>query len=122
MRVLISTDGYFCISKEAAEYMADRGHEMARFRLQVHMIEYLADRLDDHSPVGGVYFPGEGNHIDRHDPLLLEAFDVLGKRMNADYCILKAVEIPDDVKYYVDMKTDFHSSGEIIIENHRRWS
>lgn len=54
----------------------------------------------------------------RTDPRLIKAVEVLGKEAEANHCTrLKIVEIPDDVKWYID---DYDGS-ESVEECHRSW-
>lgn len=59
--------------------------------------------------------------FDRSDPDLVQVVETLGEKSGGDgkYCILKVVEIPDDVKWYI---TNHHQGeGENIVEEHRTW-
>lgn len=54
----------------------------------------------------------------RLDKDVIEVVERLGtKAASAPGCALKVIEIPDDVKYYID---DQHNS-ETVHENHRVW-
>ncbi len=53
----------------------------------------------------------------RNDPTLIEIIEELGHLADDHNCKLKVIEIPDDVKYYIDDNGEFES----VHENHRVW-
>jgi len=55
---------------------------------------------------------------DRSDPLLIQVVEELGDQAAGKYAQLKVVEIPDDVKWYIDE----YDGWEHIAENHRTWA
>lgn len=57
--------------------------------------------------------------IQRHDPDLVAVVEELGEACNTENCTLKVVEIPDDVKWYIDAET--RGGGEQVAEQHRTW-
>lgn len=58
--------------------------------------------------------------FDRSDPDLVQVVTTLGEKSgDGKYCILKVVEIPDDVKWYI--ANHHQSEGEYIAEEHRTW-
>ena len=100
MKVVINRCyGGFSISKKAAEYMAERGSEIAKKDLSL---------------------PSEYFHsydYERTDPLLIEAIETLGKEANGDSANLAIIEIPNDMDWYIDE----YDGMESIHENHRSW-
>jgi len=60
--------------------------------------------------------------FDRSDPDLVQVVETLGEKAgDGKYCIckLKVVEIPDDVKWYIE--NHHQGGGEFIAEEHRTW-
>ena len=58
--------------------------------------------------------------FDRSDPDLVQVVTTLGEKSgDGKYCILKVVEIPDDVKWYI--ANHHQGDGENIAEKHRTW-
>lgn len=58
--------------------------------------------------------------FDRSDPDLVKVVETLGEKSgHGKKCKLKAVEIPDDVKWYIDNREQ--GGGEFIAEEHRTW-
>jgi hypothetical protein len=58
--------------------------------------------------------------FDRSDPDLVKVVTTLGEKSgDGKYCILKVVEIPDDVKWYI--ANHHQGDGEFIEEEHRTW-
>ncbi len=55
--------------------------------------------------------------IDRTDPALIQTVEEMGDAANGDYADLRVVEIPDDVKWYIDD----YDGIETIREHHRSW-
>ena len=58
--------------------------------------------------------------FDRNDPYLVQVVETLGEKAgHGKRCKLKVVEIPDDVKWYIDNREQ--GGGEFIAEEHRIW-
>ena len=58
--------------------------------------------------------------FDRSDPDLVQVVTTLAEKSgDGKYCILKVVEIPDDVKWYIE--NHHQGDGEYIAEEHRTW-
>ena len=58
--------------------------------------------------------------FDRSDPYLVQVVETLGEKAgHGKRCKLKVVEIPDDVKWYIDNREQ--GGGEYIAEEHRTW-
>lgn len=56
--------------------------------------------------------------IERHDPLLIQVIEELGKEANGSHSKLTIVEIPEDVNYEIEE----YDGMEHIAEIHRTWS
>ena len=54
---------------------------------------------------------------DRTNPDLVKCVEELGKKANGEHALLKVVEIPDDVKWYIHN----YDGDETIEEVHRSW-
>lgn len=113
MKVVINvTVGGFSISKKAAEYMRDRGHERAAAEIRM---------FDETAEWYGYGYSEEFNDDDgyvRTDPLLIEAVEALGQDSWGRNAELKVVEVPDDVDWYV---CHIESGIEEVREKHRIW-
>ncbi len=62
-------------------------------------------------------------YIERDDPELIKAVELLGDKAGGSIFggkpqILKIIEIPDDIEWYID---DLEDGREIIREQHRIW-
>ncbi len=58
--------------------------------------------------------------FDRSDPYLVQVVETLGEKSgHGKNCKLKVVEIPDDIKWYIDNRDQ--CGGEFIAEEHRTW-
>lgn len=98
-KIVINTCyGVFSISKEAAQFMADKGHEGATRQLA---------NAETHF----------GFSFDRTDPLLVAAVEHLGEKASGPRARLKVVEIPDDVEFVIND----YDGKEHIAETHRTW-
>jgi hypothetical protein len=107
MKVVINRCwGGFSISREAAEYMAIRGHKEAQ------------EILDEFRKTGRWYGYVCDSDKERSNPLLVEAVEVLGDKADGDLARLTIVEIPDGVDYYIDD----YDGKESVHERHRSWS
>lgn len=93
--------GGFSISKEAAEFMAARGNEVAK------------KELEESQKLGSWY----GYEYSRVDLDLIAAVEELGDKANGEFAKLKVVEIPDDVEYEIQD----YDGIETIHEKHRGW-
>lgn len=101
--------GGFSVSQEAAQYMAARGSKVA------------AAELREFEKEGYWYGYGisEGfSEYERDDPYLVEAVERLGERANGSSALLKVVEIPDEVDWYISE----HAGVESVEERHRSWA
>ena len=58
--------------------------------------------------------------FDRSDPDLVQVVETLGEKAgHGKNCKLKVVEIPDNIKWYIDDRNQ--GGGEFIAEEHRTW-
>jgi hypothetical protein len=55
--------------------------------------------------------------IPRDDPILVEIVEELGERANGPHSILKIVEVPEDVNWYIEE----YDGLEWVAERHRTW-
>ncbi len=97
--------GGFSISREAAQYMADRGSNAAKLELENYTGEYR-----------GRWY----GYIDceRNDSLLVEAVETLGQDASGSCANLQVVEIPDGVSWVIEE----YDGLEHVAESHRTWS
>lgn len=103
MKVVINKRfGGFSLSREAVEYMANKEHPLA--------IKELEEAKKD-----GFY--GYLHGLERTDPLLIEAVEILGDKANGECASLSVVEIPDDIEYDIED----YDGYEHIAERHRTW-
>jgi hypothetical protein len=106
-----TTYGGFNISRQAAEWLRNRGHPEA--------IKAIAQReewakTDDW--FRQFYWIGPEN---RTDPLLIECIETLGEAAaGGNSAHIKIVEIPDDVEW----ELQDYDGTEWIAEKHRTWS
>lgn len=108
MKVAINPNvGNFQITKECAEYMAERSDENA-----IHILEFNAKRnnfVDDW--YGGLH-NGEKEEM-RKSLLLIEAIEATSQHHNC-----KIVEIPDNTDFFIYSDSD---GSETIHEKHQVW-
>jgi len=108
MKVVInSCYGGFSISKQAAQFMADRGNAKAKAE--------LADSGDGWYGYG--YTEESEGPYDRTDPDLIAAVEALGDGANGQCAELKVVDIPDGIQYEIDD----YDGIETIHEVHKSW-
>ncbi len=102
MKVVINRCfGGFSLSKEAVQYMANRGSKEA--------IEMLSQKE----------FYGYLHETERNDPLLVEAVESLGvNEASGDHAELRVVEIPDGIEWEIDD----YDGLESVKERHRSWN
>lgn len=67
----------------------------------------------------GIEWDGYGYiNLERSDPKLIEAIEKVGAKLSSGRCAkIEIVEIPDDVKYFIDEYDGYES----IHEEHRSW-
>lgn len=95
--------GGYGISKEAAEFMAARGSEIAKTELEKYRAE------------GNWY--GFMYGVERNDPLLVLAVETLGEESWGELSKLEVVEIPYGISWYI--RND--DGMESVEEEHRSW-
>ena len=110
MKVVYNTCfGGFSISKECAQYMANRGNK--------ECMELLARSAEDkHDEPGGddLWFSGGLYDTPRHDAILVMAVEHLGsERASGDSAALEVHELTND-RYYIDE----YDGTETVIEPH----
>ena len=139
MKVVINTGvGGFCLSPKAILYIAgkqgkpcyfyDLGWDDINKNNQLTPIVGLPDRTvscwvaSSASTADAIDY--ETNVYDsrhrefRHDPLLVEAVEVLGDEANGDFTTLKIIDIPDGVEYVI---CEQDCGIEWVAEKHRTW-
>ena len=97
--------GGFSISKEAAQFMAERGCERAKKELEEPVFYGYGFTVE---------YP-EG--YDRSNPFLVKAVETLGKKANGTCAELKIIEIPDNIEWFIDN----YDGVETIHETHKSW-
>lgn len=55
--------------------------------------------------------------IDRADPVLVQVVEELGDEADGEFSRLKIVEIPDDVRWFIEE----YDGSEHVAEKHRTW-
>ena len=104
MKVVINaTYGGFSVSREAAKFMAARGHKEA--------IEAV-NRVDGPSGFDGHICMDDRSNVD-----LVAAVETLYAGAGGRWTILKVVEIPDDVEWELEE----YDGLEWVAEKHRTW-
>ena len=107
MKVVINVrHGGFGLSKRAVLWMAKRGHEGAR------------REVAENTAVVRLAYTWHYGDGARHDPLLVECVEKLGKKAWGQHAELKVVEIPDGVEYSIEE----YDGREHVAERHRTWS
>jgi hypothetical protein len=121
MKVVINACyGGFGISKEAAEFMAERGNEEAQ-----KMLDEYARPLDPNCKWDAINIEygkgrdwfGSMDTTKRDDPTLVLAVESLGSAADGEFASLKVVEIPDGIDYEISE----YDGYEHIAESHRTW-
>ena len=116
MRVLISTECNFWLTREAVERARELDATWA-FPAHTPLVgepehysygnEDKEDRWDNQDSLSSM--------IPRHDPVLLQLYDELGNDMSPDNEV-NCLTIPDDVTYYIGSYC-----AEWVSEQHREW-
>jgi len=108
MKIVINDcHGGFGISKEAMDFMSERGNKQAEAELEEYTGRYCG---------GGVSKKFDYRYK-RDDSDLIEAVKQLRKKANGDHASLKIVEIPDGI----DWEIDEYDGMEWVAEKHRKW-
>ena len=58
------------------------------------------------------------HQIPRDDPILVEVVESMGSNADGRYSLLKVVEVPDEVDWYIEE----YDGVEWVAERHRTWS
>ena len=112
MKVVINIGiGGFAISKEATEFMAARGNKIAEEELKIYNMSPYSQWY------GYGYTSIAKGGYDRTDSILIQAVEELGDKANYE-SLLKVVEIPDNIDWYIVEADD---GSESIHERHRIW-
>jgi hypothetical protein len=80
----------------------------------------LGEALDDNLKNRANIYTSEfdRHRVDRTDSDLIKTIETLGEKANGKLCILKIIEIPDDVKFTIEQD---EYGIESIEEVHRSW-
>jgi len=105
--------GGFGISKVCAEWMAERGHEGA-IDLLKHDREWQEDENDSYHGWSSGSFS-----CDRHDPMLVEAVEVLGDIANGDVSELKVCTLMHGNRYMIDQ---YDGMENVVEPEDIRWT
>ena len=114
MKVVINSSyGAFSLSEEAhALYAELKGYNLIKAECFGYQT-FFKNEVKDENLVDDWTF-------DRNDPYLVQVVETLGEKAgHGKRCKLKVVEIPDDVKWYIDNREQ--GGGEYIAEEHRTW-
>ena len=114
MKVVINSSyGAFSLSAEAhALYAELKGYNLIKAECFGYQT-FFKNEVKDENLVDDWTF-------DRNDSDLVQVVETLGeKSSHGKNCKLKVVEIPDDVKWYIDNREQ--GGGEFIAEEHRTW-
>lgn len=101
--------GGFSISREAAEFMAERGDARAKAELEKSTPKKF---------FGYGYVEDMDGTYERDNLLLVAAVEALGEKANGDCASLQVVEIPDGTKWQIEE----YDGREWIAEAHQTWS
>ena len=113
MKVVINADfGGFGLSDDAMrEYGKRAGLNLVEDGPdKFGFVHFYLNSVDD-----GNYF--SDRDIDRSDPALVAVVEEMGDAASGKYASLRVIEIPDDVKWYVEE----YDGSEHIAEVHRTW-
>lgn len=110
MKVVISEEGSFGVSRKAFEVLLKNGGPADHFDLQLYGSEQWGGKPFDNFSV---------RNLKRSDERLVRIVEELGKEANGAHCSLKIVEVPDDVEWHIVADNEW--GDEEIHENHRVW-
>lgn len=109
MKIVINCDfGGFSLSREACEWMAERGDAGARKEIR----EAMKDLPEYPYAFASLY-----RDVDRASPLLVECVEALGEKAAGEHATLNVVDVPDGVKWEVHDENGI----EWVAEKHRTW-
>ena len=116
MKIVINSSyGAFLLSEEAhALYAKLKGYNLIKNRnYDDDFYSFYKNEKSEENIIDDWTF-------DRSDPYLVQVVETLGEKAgHGKRCKLKVVEIPDDVKWYIDNREQ--GGGEFIAEEHRIW-
>ena len=113
MKIVINSSyGAFRLSDEAhALYAKLKGYKLIKKGNDVYRDFYKNEEIEENLI--------DEWALDRSDPDLVKVVETLGEKSNhGKRCKLKVVEIPDDVKWYIEST---ECGGEFASECHRTW-
>jgi len=118
--VKIVIDSYcvtcFGVSKEAVLWLRDRNYKPAMWPNEFLPGEVWEEHGDTRPEDDDQHF--ELRNCNRNDALLVECIEALGEKADTSGSMLKIIEIPDDVDWYIGVE-DWGT--EYVGEKHRRW-
>jgi hypothetical protein len=123
-KIVLNDDCWFAPSDAAIHaYAARKGIGIYGIDEAWMSKRYWTAPLDQKPEGGQQYFDFEKKHlldprkIPRNDPDFVAVVEELGADASDKNCMLKIVEIPDGVRWYIEDT----GSSEIIHEEHRTW-
>ena len=117
MKIVINKSfGDFRLSEECVKYMAELGSPEATEILNSNKI--AVERHPGFEFFGSAKLCGDEHSEEfiRRSKSLFKAIDELGEKCNTEFCKLKIVEVPDDLKWHIEQED---GCGEMIVENSR---
>ena len=103
--------GGFSVSRAAILWMRERGSEAAKKNV-LEGEKYPEGSVREHGMLDSNYIECE-----RHDPMLVECVETLGRESYGQLSALVVIKIPDDIEYEIDD----YDGIETIHEKHRSW-
>ena len=114
MKVVINSSyGVFALSTEAHTLYA----KLKGYKLIIDGDDHFCTFYKNEESEENIIYDWK---FDRSDSDLVQVVETLGEKSgHGKNCKLKVVEIPDDIKWYIDDRDQF--GGEFIAEEHRTW-
>lgn len=106
MKVVISEEGWFTLSRRAFERLVELGYKPDEFERSLY---------ESGDKTFNIFRP----RMERTDARLIKVVEELGEGANGERCILKIVEVPDDIEWYI--WADGEWGIEEVHEKHRIW-
>lgn len=118
-KIVINTDwGGFGLSEEAFENLLRRkGIEWETEEKKVFGVYGKSYYRKDHLGDENHYLSEYDFYQNRADPDLVAVVEEMSSNADGNYASLKVVDVPDDVKWYIDE----HDGRESVHEEHRVW-
>lgn len=109
------SEGAFCFSKNAILRLRELGCEEAL------KVDLEKDKLEVEP---GVEIVGYELNISRNDKKIVQVVEEMGKEAAGEDSLLKIVEIPDDVKWHIEIETSnpespFFNRAEMVVEGEK---